>query len=210
LNVAHRCAGVVRSALGGHSLALTLSSSVTKAGPLPSDRVVRRGHRRYYEPLGLPLRSARFRLRLIRATLPRRRRRRRVSRVQRPSLNACCAPYPAWTRRASGLPRTRRGLRRDMSGSAPGLFLCRGCRLHLMLRPAFLLPAARLSPPDGLSTPRSGTEVSLRHLGPATRRSGAYRGGTCTRWKTAARNRRSVPNTRSVVGPFTAHHGRAG
>ena len=31
-------------------------------------------------------------------------------------------------------------LRRDMSGSAPGLFLCRGCRLHFMLRPAFLLP----------------------------------------------------------------------
>ncbi len=54
----------------------------------------------------------------------------------------------------------RRCLRRDMSGSAPGLFLCRGCRLHFMLRPACLLPAARLTPPRGLLTPRSGLGVS--------------------------------------------------
>ena len=30
-----------------------------------------------------------------------------------------------------------------------------------MLRPACLLPAAQLSPPHGLLTPRSGTEVSF-------------------------------------------------
>jgi hypothetical protein len=47
-----------------------------------------------------------------------------------------------------------------------------------MLRPACLLPAARLSPPHGLLTPRSGQEVSLNDLGPATRRSDAYRDGT--------------------------------
>ena len=34
-----------------------------------------------------------------------------------------------------------------------------------MLRPACLLPVARLSPPDGLSTPRSDVEVSLRSPG---------------------------------------------
>src|SRR5207247_2277640 len=78
-------------------------------------------------------------------------------------------------------------LRRDMSGSAPGLFLCRGCRLHFMLRPTYLLPAARLSPPDGLSTPRSGMEGSRPHLGPAPPPTDAYRGGTPTRWRTAAR-----------------------
>ena len=47
-----------------------------------------------------------------------------------------------------------RGLRRDMSGSAPSLFLCRGCRIRVMLRPA------RLLPPKRLSTPRSARRVS--------------------------------------------------
>ena len=55
-----------------------------------------------------------------------------------------------------------------------------------MLRPACLLPAARLAPPHGLLTPRSGTEVSLQYLGPATRRTDAYRDGTLTRWSGAA------------------------
>jgi hypothetical protein len=63
-------AGVVRSAPGGHSLALTCFADLTTAGTLRSGRVVRRGHHRYYGPLGLPLRGARLRLRLIRATLP--------------------------------------------------------------------------------------------------------------------------------------------
>ena len=40
----------------------------------------------------------------------------------------------------SGLRHRRRGLRRDMSGSALGLYICRGCRLHFMLRPACWLP----------------------------------------------------------------------
>ena len=39
-------------------------------------------------------------------------------------------------------------------------------------------------------TPRSGTGVSSQHLGPATRRSGAYRDGSCTRWRSAACRRR--------------------
>src|SRR5947209_5520150 len=45
-----------------------------------------------------------------------------------------------------------------------------------MLRPALLLP------PQGLLTPRfDGTPLDARRW-PATRRSGAYLGGTCTRW----------------------------
>jgi len=109
--------------LPDHALALTSSSGTTRAGTLPSDRVLLRGHHRYYDPLGLPLRSARFRLRLIRYAWPRRRRRRRASPVPHRSLNACRSPYPGRTRRAfcSGLLLVERGLRRDMSGSAPPL-----------------------------------------------------------------------------------------
>jgi hypothetical protein len=45
------------------------SRHMTTARRLPSGRVVRRDHRQYYAPLGLPLCSARFRLWLIRAAL---------------------------------------------------------------------------------------------------------------------------------------------
>jgi hypothetical protein len=71
-------AGVVRSGLAGHSLALTCSVSMTTAGTLPSRRVVLHGVRsrrrvdvlRYYDPLGLPLHRLGFRLRLISLPLP--------------------------------------------------------------------------------------------------------------------------------------------
>ncbi|MEK9142529.1 MAG: hypothetical protein AAB308_15850, partial [Nitrospirota bacterium] len=62
----------------GHALARSSSSGVLEAGTLPSDRVLLHGPLGYYDPLGLPLRGARLRLRLIRVTLPRQRRRRRV------------------------------------------------------------------------------------------------------------------------------------
>ena len=110
--------------LAGHALALTRSIDVTTAGALPSRRVVRSSRLRsvrYYDPLGLPLRTPRFHHRLIRARLPRPGPRRRASRVPHLSLHACCAPYPAET--SATLPdwRRRHGLRRDMSGSALGL-----------------------------------------------------------------------------------------
>lgn len=199
-----RAAGVVRSALGGHSLARACADDTATPGTLPYRGVVPHRDRRYYDPLGLPLRTPRLRLRLIRARSPRPRPRRRVSRVPRVSLHTCCAPYPAGTVRRLRIPRVRHRLRRDMSGSAPGLFICRGCRLHFMLRPVCSLPAARLAPPRGLLTPRSGGGVSPTHLGPATRRSGAYRGGTLTRWTRAAcRLRTGLP----VFVCFTTHHG---
>ena len=154
------------------------SPSATTAGALPSGRVVLHGHRRYYDPLGLPLRTTRLHLRLIRAALPRRGLRRRVSPVPHRALSTCCAPYPGRTRGVccSGLPHRERGLRRDMLGSAPALFLCRGGRLHLMLRPALLLP------PERLSTPRFGHGDLSPRRGPATGRSGSCPRGTCTRW----------------------------
>jgi hypothetical protein len=199
-------AGVIRSGLAGHSLALTCSVNLTTAGTLPSDRVLLRNPRRYYDPLGLPLHGARLRLRLIRATSPRPGLCRRVSRVPRSSLYACCSPYPAGTRRAFRYWRDRCCLRRDMSGSAPGLFICRGCRLHFMLRPTYWLPVERLTPPLGLLTPRSGAGVSLRHLGPAFRCTDAYRSGAFTRWRSAASGGRTSPRGEKNVRRFTTHH----
>src|ERR1700726_1274211 len=74
-----------------------------------------------------------------------------------------------------------------------------------MLRPVCLLPTARLTPARGLLTPRSDDRVSPSRLGPATRRTGAYRGGTCTRWKRAARRLR--PDFLSFAC-FATHHGK--
>src|SRR2546427_9130887 len=84
--------------------------------------------------------------------------------------------------------------------------MCRGCRLHFMLRPACLLPVARLAPPGGLLTPRSGTEVSLSYLGPAIRRTDAYRDGTLTRWTGAACSSPASPLRDHSVFCFVKHH----
>jgi len=53
--------------------------------------------------------------------------------------------------------------------------------------------------------PRSGVEVSLRHLGPATRRTDAYRDGTLTRWRSAASLRPLGRDTALATGRVTAH-----
>src|SRR5690606_21229983 len=64
------------------------------------------------------------------------------------------------TRRADpGTGPAGHGLRRDMSGSAPSLSLCRGCRFRLMLRSADLLP------PKRPSTPRSARHLSTTDWG---------------------------------------------
>ena len=113
---------VIGTGHAGHALARACALDLTTAGALPSRRVVRRDDPRYDDPLGRPLRRARFRRWLIRGALPRPGPRRRASRVPFVSVHACCAPYPAETRRArSGLVRSRHGLRRDMIGSALGL-----------------------------------------------------------------------------------------
>src|SRR5437867_13180152 len=76
-----------------------------------------------------------------------------------------------------------------------------------MLRPACLLPAARLAPPHGLLTPRSGAEVSLHHLGSATRRTDAYRDGTLTLWTGAACSSTTAPLRVQSSLCFVTHHG---
>jgi hypothetical protein len=63
-----------------------------------------------------------------------------------------------------------------------------------MLRPACWLP------PKRLLTPRLGRTTLIARLGSATRRSGTYRGGTCTRWS------RTTGCDRSKVRIITTHH----
>ncbi|MCA9640082.1 MAG: hypothetical protein KC492_05280, partial [Myxococcales bacterium] len=75
-----------------------------------------------------------------------------------------------------------------------------------MLRPACLLPATQLSLLHELLTPRSGREISLHYLGPATRRTDAYRNGTLTRWRNAASETLSILRTGFQVFRVTAHH----
>src|SRR5580658_8013097 len=58
--------GVVGPGGPGHALALTSISDVTEVGVLPSRRVPP-GDQRYYDPVGLPLASARLHHWLIRA-----------------------------------------------------------------------------------------------------------------------------------------------
>src|ERR1700730_5988580 len=116
-------AGVVGTGRAGHALTRACAADIAPAGTLRSARVLRRGPRHYYGPLGFPLRRARFRRWLIRAALPRRRRRRRASRVSCSSVSACCAPYPAELPCTclSGLGCTGHRLRREMTGSTLGL-----------------------------------------------------------------------------------------
>ncbi len=101
-------------------------------GTLPSRRALLHGVRsrglrpglRYLGPLGLPLRerptsppayTARLALTwAVQTGLPR---------SALLPARACCSPYPAGTRRALRTRRVGRGLSRDVSGSAPGLFL---------------------------------------------------------------------------------------
>ena len=75
-----------------------------------------------------------------------------------------------------------------------------------MLRPACLLPATRLSPLHRLLTSRSGTEISLHYLGPATRRTDAYRNGTLTRRTGAASQGRLSPFGDQSFLSVTTHH----
>jgi len=63
--------GVVGTGAAGHALARPCVLDVTTAGALPSRRVLRRDDCRYYDPLGRPLRTSRFRHRLIRGAVPR-------------------------------------------------------------------------------------------------------------------------------------------
>jgi len=193
-----RGGGYARVPRCNHALVFAAPVVVTTPGTLPSGGVLRRRPHWYYDPLGLPLHRGPTGHRPPGFALPRRGLCRRISRVPCFSLDACCAPYPAGPSGARfGSSRRRCCLRRDMSGSASRLYICQGCKLHFMLRPASLPPLA------GLLTSRFGHRGLPRHRRPATRRSDAYRGGTCTRWRSAAR---LVVPLAGFVFAVTAHH----
>ena len=174
--------GVAYTTCCDHALVVAVFVIVTTPRTLPSDGVLRRHHQRYYDPLGLPLHHSRLAIGLVASCASDLRPCRRISRVPCFSVDACCSPYPAGIL-DNHFGSSRRGccLRRDVSGSASRLFLCRGCKLHFMLRPASLPPIA------GLSTSRFGLQDLSWLRRPATRRSDAYRDGTLTRRKSAAR-----------------------
>ena len=122
----------------GHALTRTSAPGVTKVGALP-------GRARYYDPAGLPLRSGRLHHRLIRPVFADEAAQTGLS-CSGPDLRTRAAPHtPEGPGRSSRTRPAGRGLRRDMSGSAPSLSLCRGCRTRdCSLRPVFLLPPKRL------------------------------------------------------------------
>ncbi len=174
--------GVACTTCCDHALVVAVSVVVTTPWTLPSDGVLRRLLRRYYDPLGLPLHHSRLAISLFASCISDSRPCRRISRVPCFSVDACCSPYPAGILDDRfGSPRRGCCLRRDVSGSASRLFLCRGCKLHFMLRPASLPPVVH-----GLLTSRFGLQDLSWLRRPATRRSDAYRGGTFTRGRSAA------------------------
>ena len=110
--------GVVGPSHPGPALTLTSATSVTKVGALPSRRVLLHADHRYYDPVGLPLHSARFHHRLIRPVSARQGVRRRASPVPCQTVCTCRRPYPGETPPADpGTGPEGHGLRRDMSGS---------------------------------------------------------------------------------------------
>ena len=180
--VGSSAAGVACTTCCDHALVVAVYVVVTTPRTLPSDDVLRRRHHRYYDPLGLPLHRSRLAISLFGSRVSDSRLCRRISRVPCFSLDTCCAPYPAGSVDLRfGSVRRRCCLHRDMSGSASRLCICRGCKLHFMLRPASLPPGV-----PGLLTSRFGLQDLSRLRRPATRRSDAYRDGICTRWRSAA------------------------
>jgi hypothetical protein len=101
-----------------HALALTSSTSVIEAEPLPSSVFPRL--RRYYEPLGLPPDSeAISAFRLIRSVFARRRLPGRVSPVPSQPLETCRRPYPGEIQHPLRIyPSAVYCLHHDTSGSA--------------------------------------------------------------------------------------------
>ena len=141
-------------------------------------------HQRYYEPLGLPSGTTPFRIPLIGGAFARRGQPVRASPVPCRAFAACSPPYPGGVLHPSGSPDAVCCLRRDMSGSAsPSLSGCHLTRLQgsLDVGPAALLPShSPYSELMALDAPLGRGDLAPR-LEPATRRTGAYRGGTLTR-----------------------------
>ena len=119
-------------------------SGTTKAGSLPSSSLL--GQRcRYYEPLGLPPSTIPFRLRLIGTAFARRGPPGRVSPVPYQAVLTCPPPYPVGVLHPSGsrgcslLPSS---WHERLGQPIPfRVLMSRGCKVHLSIGPANLLPS---------------------------------------------------------------------
>jgi hypothetical protein len=165
-------------------------AGTTKAGSLPSTGLVGR-RQRYYEPLGLPPSTIPLRHRLIGTAFARRGPPGRVSPVPYQAVLTCPPPYPVGVLhpfRFSGCSLLPSPWHERLGLPIPfRVLMSRGCKVHLSIGPANLLPSRR--PYD----PLRAFDIPLRRQalaprpGPATRRSGAYRDGTLTRKSDTAR-----------------------
>ena len=147
----------------GHALTLTPIPGATKAGPLPSGKVLVPSHHRYYEPLGLPPRTVTLRHPLIATAFARRGPPGRVSPGPHQAFATCPLPYPEGVLRISGPSHPAVCcLRRDMIGSATlpfGTYLTRRQRFT-HVGPAALLPLSGPYRPSRLLTLRSSGRIS--------------------------------------------------
>ncbi len=147
-------------------------TSTTQAGTLPSSGF----HRlhRYYGPLGLPLGTIPFHLRLIGTAFAGRRPPSRVSPVPHHSFAACRLPYPGRVLRGSGPTHAVCCLRPDMTGSASSPFgsSVTGLQRFTRVRPAASLPSSKpYSSLRAFDAPLRRRNLSRRRE-PATRRTG--------------------------------------
>jgi hypothetical protein len=197
LEFSHFVFGVVGS--DDHALALTPLRRRDQSRAPSLGRGFPRRHQ-YYGPLGLPPGLTPFHHQLIRVASAGRRPPGRVSPVPHRAVSACPPPYPEGVLHRSGsrcslLP----SLRHEQLGqpSLSGRYLTR-LQGSLHAGPADLLPTQEpYGPPWALDTPLRRGDLSPRP-GSATRRSGAYRGGTLTRKSDAAGTAPRLPGTGSV------------
>ena len=153
--------GVVGPGGPGHALTLTSIAGVTEVGALPSCRVAH-GYQRYYDPVGLPLRSVGFHHWLIPTVF-----------ADEAAQTGLSCPEPS--RAYVPLPVPRKDSTKGMSGSPVGRMLPSPGRERLgssvvsvtRLQNSCLmaLRPARLLPPKRLLTPRSARRLSATNRG---------------------------------------------
>jgi len=167
-----------------HALRLPPYSSTTKAGPLPSSGLLDR-RRQYYGPLGLPPSTIPFRHRLIGIAFVRRGPPGRVSPVPHQAVMTCPPPYPvdvlhpSDSRGCSLLPSPWHDRLGHPSLSGSYVTRLQGSPFDWARQLASL--SVTLRSPQGFRRSAWMTGLSADPPEPATRRTGAYRGGTLTR-----------------------------
>lgn len=184
----------------GHALALTSSIGRDQSRAPSLRRSCGLRHRRYYEPLGLPPATPPFRHRLIGDAFARRGPAGRASPVPCRAFAACRSPYPGSVLSPSG-PGVRRFAARGYSdGSRPwrdsllpsprhdrlGHLSLSGFHVTRLQEFIFVFGPHLCSPDIPKDARAFDAPLKLRNLfrlpEPATWRTGAYHGGTRTRW----------------------------